>query len=83
MRQFIQFGVEMARRSRAKIRDVIRRLSRAVGLRPVATCQKCLAAYPASVTNEPAGLIPGRRTLWAILRTGKFQPEAEGFDEQG
>jgi hypothetical protein len=35
------------------------------------------------VTTEFPGSIPGRRTLSAIVRTGKFRPGAEGFDIQG
>jgi len=35
------------------------------------------------VTIEILGSIPSRRTLCAIVRTGKFRPGAEGFDEQG
>jgi len=35
--------------------------------------------YPANVTMEIPGSIPGRRTLCAIVRTGKFRPG----DKQG
>jgi hypothetical protein len=30
--------------------------------------------YPACVTLEFSGLIPGRRTLCALVRTGTFRP---------
>jgi hypothetical protein len=35
------------------------------------------------VTIEIPGSNPGRRTLCAIVRAGKFRPGAEGFEEQG
>jgi hypothetical protein len=55
-------------------------LCSAVGLRPV---DRNEAAYQASATIEFPGSISGRRTLCAIVRTGKFQRGAEGFDKQG